>query len=850
MKKLVFVVLATLMLAVSVNAAFEKVNTYDNNFSDVKDSAWYAENVKTAYELGFMNGKSEGKFDPNGNVTVVEALTMASRLHAIYNGTEVKPREAGNNEFRIDFDSMENVSVRSNTIGRVEDGVLVLESKGPNNNGLYDLGTMIVGLDLDANEYNKVKIRMRRDFLPNVNGDENRDERLELFYITSTETQYDMSKYVAIGTSKVSDMSEWFEVEVDVSSKEKWKDYIKGVRLDPTNNNGIYYIDYISFTRTEKQVDNKWYQMYVDYAVDNKIVNKDKFREADYTRNITRFELCELFAAALPEECYAPINEVKGIPDVFRDEENADIVLMLYKAGILLGSDSKGTFNPASDIKRSEVAAIINRAALPENRVNGSVDFDWAAQGNEYDLEFTDESSLDNVTFNAESVEVKNGSLVLVPKYRGDGQSLKYDPQIIVKDININADEYTKLKVRMKVDFDDEISNTNFEFFYMTDDDENFSQSKFAFADLLAYAKVDPAGWFVVEVDLALREQWKGTVKAFRFDPANTGGTYTIDYIRLAKADYLQGASHDALVAEGYTSNRLFEDEDMANGFYVSQVEMKQTAKNYGMFTDYCETAAAPLWAIAPIWSKYDLVENRDTKADKYTLADTYGINTVKYNPEEKSLSLRLDATKVYYGEAHDSATYNWWPHLLIEQLEEVDKKKNSAAADRVFAEVDLKLSDFKTTTNPEGINACQYVANFYLMTDKAPGQRIWFGLSLFDDRLGGNTTVIPSWSPDSAANMYMYIIPTAVVFDGIENSFTPKKGEVVSGDEWKHVRLDITPHIDRAVEWANRDNIFGTQITKEDLYFGGVNIGFEIHGNYDATFEHKNLNIVSYYKD
>ena len=46
---------------------------------------------------------------------------------------------------------------------------------------------------------------------------------------------------------------------------------------------------------------------------------------------------------------------------------------------------------------------------------------------------------------------------MLVPKYRGDGQSLKYDPQIIVKDININAEEYTKLKVRMKVDFYEEI---------------------------------------------------------------------------------------------------------------------------------------------------------------------------------------------------------------------------------------------------------------------------------------------------------------------------------------------------------------------------------------------------------
>ena len=49
MKKFLIVLMAALMLAVSVNAAFEKVNTYNNNFSDVADTAWYAANVKTAY---------------------------------------------------------------------------------------------------------------------------------------------------------------------------------------------------------------------------------------------------------------------------------------------------------------------------------------------------------------------------------------------------------------------------------------------------------------------------------------------------------------------------------------------------------------------------------------------------------------------------------------------------------------------------------------------------------------------------------------------------------------------------------------------------------------------------------
>ena len=72
MKKIITIILVVVMLAVGVNASFEKVNTYGDNFSDVTEANWFYDNVKTAYELGFMNGKSEGKFDPNGNVTVVE----------------------------------------------------------------------------------------------------------------------------------------------------------------------------------------------------------------------------------------------------------------------------------------------------------------------------------------------------------------------------------------------------------------------------------------------------------------------------------------------------------------------------------------------------------------------------------------------------------------------------------------------------------------------------------------------------------------------------------------------------------------------------------------------------------
>ena len=89
--------LAALSLtAVSSAKGFTKTNEYtEGKFTDVPSNQWYAAEVKSAYELGFMNGQSDTLFAPNGNVTVAEGITMASRVHAIYNGKEIKSVEGG-----------------------------------------------------------------------------------------------------------------------------------------------------------------------------------------------------------------------------------------------------------------------------------------------------------------------------------------------------------------------------------------------------------------------------------------------------------------------------------------------------------------------------------------------------------------------------------------------------------------------------------------------------------------------------------------------------------------------------------------------------------------------------------
>lgn len=93
-KRLLSAVLALLLsvsMIISSTAAttglgnFKKSNTYyDGMFTDVKSSEWFADSVKSVYEYGLMVGKGKDTFDPNGNITFAEVVTIAARLHSVY----------------------------------------------------------------------------------------------------------------------------------------------------------------------------------------------------------------------------------------------------------------------------------------------------------------------------------------------------------------------------------------------------------------------------------------------------------------------------------------------------------------------------------------------------------------------------------------------------------------------------------------------------------------------------------------------------------------------------------------------------------------------------------------------
>jgi hypothetical protein len=103
-----------------------------------------------------------------------------------------------------------------------------------------------------------------------------------------------------------------------------------------------------------------WYRPYVDYALENDIIASEY---PNYDAYATRAQFAVIFADALPPAALEEINEIESgaIPDVSYSSSYGPSVYTLYRAGVLIGNDSVGTFKPNDNIKRSEVATIVAR---------------------------------------------------------------------------------------------------------------------------------------------------------------------------------------------------------------------------------------------------------------------------------------------------------------------------------------------------------------------------------------------------------------------------------------------------------------------------------------------------------
>ena len=122
-----------------------------------------------------------------------------------------------------------------------------------------------------------------------------------------------------------------------------------------------------------------WYATYVDYAVSNGIP-VDTY--SNYNAAATRSDFAVMLAGAFPDEAVTPVNRVDdgAIPDVFESYSYGQAVYKLYRAGVLTGADSEGSFYPGRSLTRAEAATIIMRMIDANSRVLFSLSAELSAE--------------------------------------------------------------------------------------------------------------------------------------------------------------------------------------------------------------------------------------------------------------------------------------------------------------------------------------------------------------------------------------------------------------------------------------------------------------------------------------
>ena len=70
-------------LVCSCGITLEAGDTYENPFTDVKDTHWFAESVKYCVKKGYVAGMTADTFVPNGNITRAQFLVMLAKLDGV-----------------------------------------------------------------------------------------------------------------------------------------------------------------------------------------------------------------------------------------------------------------------------------------------------------------------------------------------------------------------------------------------------------------------------------------------------------------------------------------------------------------------------------------------------------------------------------------------------------------------------------------------------------------------------------------------------------------------------------------------------------------------------------------------
>lgn len=265
----------------------------------------------------------------------------------------------------------------------------------------------------------------------------------------------------------------------------------------------------------------EWYTPYVDAAVKAGIIKNNQY--ADYNAPALRKQVAMIMAKALPTSYVQAINMFTEIPDLDKKDSAYGSVLRLYNAGILIGSDDQYNFLPETNITRAEVAAIINRLAIPTSRKRVITEAEKESKKIRY---YADDIAKLAVISNCveEKMTVKDGIAYATGKQL---EGKNPDPIVTLTNLVGTLDGKTISKITVGMKWNESETGVAAQIFFTTPD------GGWAAERMIKSTRGETAANGVVEFtfDPSTNSQFANTITGLRFDPFNGAFEFGIEYI-------------------------------------------------------------------------------------------------------------------------------------------------------------------------------------------------------------------------------------------------------------------------------------------------------------------------------
>jgi|GEM_PF-3735908 len=360
MKRILSVIIVLALLITGGSAAFS-----ENSFTDVPQDAWYAKYVDVCVKEGLLQGVGNGRFAPDATLSRAEMFTVCARLHSkLHGGDGNIPRlPAEGPRGLVYFTDTEGKKVASfdDTLGGREEF------------GDEDGYNLVVFFD------EEVMARLR-------GGDEPLDKLLMVSLISGEERF--AGAYFAEDDCYTFFVP--FDYPVDLFDELGYIfNYSGGDYAGKWYESTMWYWDKVFASSVASEYEEALYELYVlseeharedaaneeadlealdqddtgldesgldDTGLDDLSLEYPILAEPSLDDSCPRFLLAAYIAYSLP---YGYLDETEDLPKI--PDMDAELIRILYGAGIFTGVDEEGNFDGFGTLTRAQMAAVIAR---------------------------------------------------------------------------------------------------------------------------------------------------------------------------------------------------------------------------------------------------------------------------------------------------------------------------------------------------------------------------------------------------------------------------------------------------------------------------------------------------------